>query len=336
MKRVNIDFRHRQSAHCESGSTANLLFNHGINVSEPLVFGIGSGLFFGYFPFLKIHGLPLITFRNAPGRILRNTAKRMGLQVKSFRFRNPERAMDTLDETLRKGIPVGLQTGVYWLPYFPAPLRFHFNAHSLIAYGVDETGYRLSDPVFDEPVTCSRADLMKARFAKGMLAPKGKMHYLLPSSGQIDLARAVRDGIKETCRMMLKVPLPLIGVRGIRRLARQVAGWPEQLGKRKALIYLGHTIRMQEEIGTGGGGFRLMYAAFLQQAAPIIEDHRLLGLSDRMTEIGDLWREFAVSGARICKNRAPDGGTFDQLSRLLLECADREQGLFGDLMQTIK
>lgn len=307
---VNIDFRHRQSAHCESGSTANLLFNHGINVSEPLVFGIGSGLFFGYFPFLKVHGLPLITFRNAPGRILKNTAKRMGLGVKSYRFRNQEKAMDVLDETLRKGIPVGLQTGVYWLPYFPPPLRFHFNAHSLIAYGVDETGYHLSDPVFDEPVICSRADLMKARFAKGMLAPKGKMHYFLPSARQTDLARAVRDGINETCRMMLKVPLPLIGVKGIRRLARQVAAWPELLGRRKALIYLGHAIRMQEEIGTGGGGFRLMYAAFLQQAAPILMNDRLLDLSARMTGIGDLWREFAVSGARICKNRAPEGITF--------------------------
>ncbi len=333
---LRADFVHRQSAHCESGSTSNLLSGYGVNISEALAFGIGSGLFFGYFPFIKVHGLPLITFRNAPGRIIRNTARRLRVSVRSSRFKDPEKAMDALDAMLDKGIPVGLQAGIYWLPYFPDALRFHFNAHTLIAYGRKGTDYLISDPVFDEPVTCSREDLMKARFSEGVLAPKGKMYYLTEIPSQIDLPRAIRAGIKETCRVMVKTPIPLIGVRGIRLLGKKVATWPVKYGKRKAVLYLGHTIRMQEEIGTGGGGFRLMYAAFLQEAAGIMDNKDLLGLSRRMTDVGDRWREFALFGARICKNRSTDGDNFDRLAHILHDCGNKEQALYKDLQEVLR
>ena len=193
---LRADFIHRQSAHCESGSTSNLLSNYGLKTSEALAFGIGAGLFFGYFPFIKVHGLPLITFRNAPGRIIKGTAKRLGVRIEVSRFKNPEKAMEALDAVLDRGIPVVLQAGIYWLPYFPDALRFHFNAHTLIAHDKEGNDYLLSDPVFDEPVVCSRDDLMKARFSEGVLAPKGKMYYLSEIPEQIDLPRAVKKGIR--------------------------------------------------------------------------------------------------------------------------------------------
>ena len=120
---------------------------------------------------------------------------------------------------------------------------------------------------------------MKARFSEGVLAPKGKMYHLSKVPAQVDLSGAITKGIKEACRMMIRTPLPLIGVKGIRRLAKRVGEWPEEYGKRKAVLYLGHTIRMQEEIGTGGGGFRLMYAAFLREAAGIMDNKGLLDIS---------------------------------------------------------
>jgi hypothetical protein len=333
---LKTNFIHHQSAHCESGSTSNLLSSYGLNISEALAFGIGAGLFFGYFPFVKVHGLPLITFRNAPGRIIKNTSKRLKVRIESAKFKNPEKAMDALDNMLAKGVPVGLQAGVYWLPYFPDALRFHFNAHTLVAYGKKGNDYLVSDPVFDEPVTCSRDDLMKARFSEGVLAPKGKMYYVSEIPDQVDLPRALGKGIKETCRMMVKSPGPLVGVKGIRLLAKRVRKWPEKYGKRRAVLYLGHAIRMQEEIGTGGGGFRLMYAAFLQEAGGIMKDDSLLELSKKMTDIGAQWRQFALFGARICKDRSTDGDNFGRLSDILLDCGDREHSLYKDLREIVR
>jgi hypothetical protein len=336
VEKTNTIFIHRQSAHCESGTTAGLLSHYGLNASEPLVFGIGAGIFFGYFPFIKVYGSPFITYRNTPGRILKSTAKRLGVRFETFRFKDPEKAMNALDSAIDKGMPVGLQAGLFWLPYMPDAMRFHFNAHSLIVYGREGSDYRISDSVLDEPVICSRKDLMKARFAEGLLAPKGKMYYLSYVPERIDFPRAIQKGIKEACRMMIKTPVPLIGVRGMRVFAKALKRWPDKYGKRKAPLHLGHAIRMQEEIGTGGGGFRLIYAAFLHEAGHIMDDDRLLEMSERMTAIGDQWRQFALHGARICKNRSADGDNFDRLCDIILDCAAKEQQIYKDLWEIIR
>ena len=103
VEKTDTTFIHRQSAHCESGATSSLLSHYGLNASEPLVFGIGAGIFFGYFPFIKVYGSPFITYRNRPGRILKSTAKRLGVRFETFKFKDPEKAMDALDSAIDKG-----------------------------------------------------------------------------------------------------------------------------------------------------------------------------------------------------------------------------------------
>lgn len=330
---MKIDFNHRQSAHCESGVTSNLMTYHGQKISEALAFGIGGGLFFGYFPMVKINHLPLITFRNSPGAIFKKAARRLGLEVRSQTFRNPDEAMQSLDLALAQGRPIGLQTGVYWLPYFPPALRFHFNAHNLVVFGREGDDYLISDPVFGAPVRCQRDDLQRARFAQGALAPKGRMYWLDRVPDQLELETAVRKGLREVANRMVRAPVPLIGARGIRLLARQLERWPQKLGDKNATLHLGHLIRMQEEIGTGGGGFRFIYAAFLQEAADILERPKLVSLAAEMTEIGDLWRRFALLGARHCKGRRGANSSYPALAELLRECAGREEQLFRQLLK---
>ncbi len=332
---VKIDFHHRQSAHCESGVTSNLMTHHGHPISEALAFGIGGGLFFGYFPMVKINHLPLITFRSSPGSICKKAAQRLGLKVQAQKFRNQDDAMRALDAALDRGTPMGLQTGVYWLPYFPPALRFHFNAHNLVVFGREGDDYLISDPVFEAPVRCQRKDLLRARFAEGALAPKGRMYWLEQIPEQLNMQKAVRQGIREVANRMVKAPIPLIGVRGIGLLAKQLQRWPEKLGDKNATLHLGHLIRMQEEIGTGGGGFRFIYAAFLQEAATLLDRPKLVDLSTEMTEIGDLWRQFALLGARNCKGRRGANSSYPALADLLRDCAEREKVLFRDLLKEI-
>lgn len=332
---MKIDFPHRQYAHCESGVTANLLNHHGFPCSEAMAFGIGGGLFFGYVPFIKLNFLPLTTFRTSPGAIFKKTTRRLGIEVKKQTFRNPTTAEQELDRLLEAGTPVGAQTGVFWLPFFPPAYRFHFNGHNLVVIGKEADEYLISDPIFEETVRCPATDLRKARFAKGALAPKGKIYYIEKMPDQFDLPGAITAGIREVCRVMLKTPVPLAGVRGIRLLSRQLRKWPSKLGEKKTILHLGHIIRMQEEIGTGGGGFRFIYAAFLQEAAEILENDRLAELSERCTEIGDLWRDFALIASRVCRGRATVQDSFDNLADLLQQCATEEEKLFRDLQAAI-
>jgi hypothetical protein len=300
-----------------------------------MVFGIGEGIFFAYLPFVKVNDLPLTTYRCQAGAILKRAAKRTNCRLKWQTFRDPGRAMDALDRRLDDGIPVGCRTGGYWLPYFPPAFRIHFNLHNLVVYGRRGDDYLISDPVFPEPVVCARKDLIKARFAKGALAPRGKMYYVASNPSDFDGPNAILRGIRGACRAMLHTPIPIAGVRGIRFLAGRIEKWPKKFGRDRALQHLGQVIRMQEEIGTGGAGFRFMYAAFLQEAGDRLRAPRLHEISSELTAVGDQWREFAVVGARNCKGRASKDQSFSALASLLRDCADGEEKVFRSLKEFV-
>ena len=134
---------------------------------------------------------------------------------------------------------------------------------------------------------------------------------------------------------MLGTPGPLIGVRGIRFLAGQVRKWPFKLGEARTLLYVGQLIRMQEELGTGGAGFRFMFAAFLQEAADVLAMPEMVALSQRMTAVGDRWRNVAVIGGRLVKRRASADDTYAAMAMLLEECADGEAAVYRELLQLI-
>lgn len=331
---METNFIHHQSAHCENGVASNLLRHNGLDISEPMVFGIGSGLFFVYLPFVKVNHAPAISYRPLPGSIFNKVAKRLGLKIKREKFSSEANANKALDENLKNNIPTGLQVGVYNLTYFPDEYRFHFNAHNLVVYGKTDTDYLISDPVMETVTTLTHDELNKVRFAKGAFAPRGQMYYPIQVPAAVDFAKAITTAIKQTCRDML-APMPIIGVRGIRFVARQITKWPVKHGTKKANHYLAQLVRMQEEIGTGGGGFRFIYAAFLQEASVILKNEKLKELSLEMTKIGDLWRDFAVNASRVYKKRSTQTDVYNTLSNELLHIADLEEEFFKKLKKAI-
>jgi hypothetical protein len=331
---METNFIHHQSAHCENGVASNLLKHQGINISEPMVFGIGSGLFFVYLPFIKVNHAPAISYRPMPGTIFNRAAKRLGIKVKRIRFSNNQKAQTALEENLKNNIPTGLQVGVYNLSYFPDEYRFHFNAHNLVVYGKNDSTFLISDPVMETVTTLTENELDKVRFAKGAFAPKGQMYYPIEIPAVLDWEAAIKKGIKNTCNDML-APMPIIGVRGMRFVARSIRKWPVKNGVSKANHYLAQMVRMQEEIGTGGGGFRFIYAAFLQEASVILKNEKLKELSAEMTSIGDLWRDFAVNAARVYKKRSNQTDVYNSLADELLKIADLEEAFFKKLKKAI-
>jgi hypothetical protein len=136
-----------------------------------------------------------------------------------------------------------------------------------------------------------------------------------------------------TTGMMLDTPVPLIGVRGIRFVARKIRKL-ERAPARDARLFLGHLVRMQEEIGTGGAGFRFLYAAFLQEASRVLARPELDELSREFTAAGDEWRQFALSAAMICKDRrtADFAGLGDHLAR----CATMERAVLLRLRSAMR
>ena len=325
---IELPYEHHHAAHCESGVVSGLLQYHGVPVSEPMAFGLGAALVFAHLPWPRVGGFPLTSYRMPPGTIVRGVSRRLGIRMVMRRYRRPEAGQRGLDALLDEGRVVGAQTSVYWLPYFPPDMRFHFNAHNLVVYGRGEDFYRISDPVFEHTVTAEVEAFTRARFVRGVFAPRGLLYWPEGPFPDAIPDRAIRRSIRATMHRMLHAPLPFIGVAGIRTLARRIRRLRGD-DPRYARLFVHQVIRMQEEIGTGGGGFRFMYASFLQEAAEQLQQPVLVEAAELMTAAGDQWREFALQGARLGK----EGGEadYEALAKTLEDCAQREQDAFRRL-----
>jgi hypothetical protein len=325
---VSVAYEHRQAAHCETGVVANMVRASGVEMSEPMAFGLSAGLLFAYLPMVKLAGQPLIAYRTPPGFIRRGFSKRTGAKWREEKFTDEAAAMRALDEAVAAGEIVGLQTGVYWLPYIPEPMRFHFNAHNLVVTGREGDDYVVSDPVLADMQRCAPGDMQAARFARGPLAPNGKMYRLVETPEAIDYAKAIPAAVRANARLMLAPVAPIAGVNGIRLLGRVIV---KQAGKSEEAVksLLAHIVRMQEEIGTGGAGFRFLYAAFLKEASEKLDRADFAKASAALTDAGDEWRRFALLATKMCRGRtAMDPPA---LQRVLEDIAAREKAVWSAL-----
>ena len=332
-----LTYKHKMAAHCESGAVTSLLNNAGLDITEPLVFGISSGIFFGYFHKMKSFTFPTFIVRNRPGSMRTNLAKRLKIKFHTDKFRAPDDGMRKLDELLEKNIPVAVQVDFFYMDYLPAWERVHINVHFIVVVGRKESKYIVSDSYFPNLVELEAESLRKARFAGGNMSPKGFLFYPEHIPDKINYPAAVRKGIRKSCFNMLKIPMPFLGVNGIRMFAKKIDTWPSFA---RDTEHLSHEIMkiniLLEDQGTGGAGFRYMFATFLQQAAVLLERSELNDLSKEMMEIGDGWREISLFTARIGKNRDLGADRLKELGNMLLTRADKEESFFRRLHASIK
>ena len=200
-----------------------------------------------------------------------------------------------------------------------------------------------------EKVTITREDLIKVRFAKGAYPLMGQMYWIksipadLPERMRTDkpdvefLRPLVLKAIKDTCKNMTSQPkwFPYVGVNGIMYLSRKMRTWEKKEGKRRARLFLVQVIRMLEEIGTGGAGFRFVYGAFLQEASERTAIPELNDYSLRITEIGDMWRDFGYKASKVFKRRAGDSYSYDDLADMLEKIGEAERSFFLDLLKAV-
>jgi hypothetical protein len=332
---MKLNFEHRSAAHCETGVVSNLLNFYGYELSEPMVFGIGAGLFFVYMPFVSYKGnMMKFSFRTLPGAIFACTMKNLqiGVGVKK-RFFNKEKAMKEVDNLLAQGIPVGNVVGLYFLPY--TPLRIHFNAHHLCVVGKEGDKYTVSDPTVATIQKLASQSLKKVRFSRGMLKPQGKMYWIKEKPTHLpDLDAAIISGIKTTCKNMIGFPLLPIGVRGIALLSKQIRKLEAKYGEQDALLFLATLLQAMEEFGTGGAWFRFLYSAFLYEAADRLNNPKLKDFAVEMTSIGDLWRQFALECGRKFKNRSKE--SYNDLADRLLDISIKEKEFFIALKNEVR
>lgn len=310
-------YRHRVAAHCETGSTRNALAHAGLEISEPMVFGLGSGPAFFYLFFTRTERrFPFLALRNTPGKVLGNVVKLLGVDCARERFGSPRGAIDEARRLIDAGQPVIASVDMFYMKYLPAFLHVHAPFHFVVLVGRDGERFAVSDPYSEEIGIVSAEDLALAWDTRAPFAKRNSLACVRAVPGSFDLRRAAKAAIARTCRGMVLPPVVrnaffFVGVQGMRTFARKMRAWPgayRGVPLREGVMLTAVTF---EDQGTGGGAFRLMYGAFLHELAERLGAPGLGELAARMVEHGQAWRgtsgELIALGRRVPQDEAAFG-----------------------------
>ncbi len=330
------NYPNRRRINCETGVFDNMLAYYGYDISEELLFGIGSGLYFMYSPFLSISGTVYPLMRLQPVEIVKRAAERLciNVHVRSFGD-NRGKATEVLDKLLERSIPIGVDLNVKGLPYFNA-LGFvsDFNGHIVSVIGKDGRDYVIADTdsrlPTDDYVRVDKGLIQELRFSPGIATPHGKIFWVDPATELISspelLRKAIADGLKETCNKFLRVPLPYYGVRGLHYFANDIRKWWKEKKQRQISFIIMWYYRLIERTGTGGSGYRYIYRDFLKEAALLFESVELEKSAEMMGKAAESWRQFSVEGRRFIRD--PQESILQTIADVVDQIGDYECNAF--------
>jgi len=330
-------FEHQVSSHCETGTTRNLLAWKGLEVSEPMVFGMGSGPAFYYLFFAKgPTTFPLIGIRNRPSAILKNVAKLGGIRVSMVQHRTTDAAMGAADALIDEGIPVAVSVDMFRMKYLPSFMRVHAPFHFIALVGRSGNTYAISDPYHHEIAELSKRDLMAAWETHAPMAMDNLLCEVRDAPKEVDWRPAAVLAIKKTCRTMLLPPVIgkaffFVGVEGMRTYARKMRKWStDYRGVRLREGILFNAVWFEDQ-GTGGAAFRLMYGAFLQEVSALFGSDEAAELAERLIEHGRQWRRWSRRVVVLGRTLPMDDGEYDDwLTEHRRELDDSLEGLAID------
>lgn len=252
--------------HCETVATGSLLRAAGLELSEPMLFGLGEGL---GFIFINLSSLPLpfVGGRVKPFALTTALCRNLGLELAASETTSKPKAWATFETSLRAGRPVGLQLDCFHLEYFSRPV--HFAGHFVAAYGFDDSDVYLVDTAPQgSRQKAKRKSVEAARFAKGPMAAKARSWTILdpqaPRKAAPDLEKALRKAIRANARDYLSPAFKGASYHGIGKLADSLPRWIEIAKDPPA--DLGLAALLMERAGTGGSLFRNFYRDFLREA----------------------------------------------------------------------
>ncbi len=283
------DFTPFKGEHCETMATGNLLKHCGINLSEPMLFGLGEGLGFAVLNF-KNMPLPFIGGRPRPEDITKALAKNLGLDIEFRKTSSKKKAWQNVKTFIDAGQPVAVRIDAYYLDYFTAGI--HFGGHYLAAHGYDdEYVYVIDTQQQGADLRTDRAAFEVGRLWRGPMAPNGITWTIANCPESIDLPKAIRAAIVNNAHMFLNPPIRNFGAKGIRKAAKLIPTWFTTLDDGAAV--LAHVGMLMERGGTGGSLFRNFYRDFLAEANQYLESQAVSTAHEKFAQAASLWKDVA-------------------------------------------
>lgn len=336
------NFPNERRLHCETGAFVSMMEYYGLEMSEAMAFGIGSGLYFLYTPYIKIMGMTYPIFRSLPLSIIRNVSKRLRLDYHELKFgKDVDKATSALDALVEKQIPVGISVDAGGLNYFERLGQFnttvqgglHLNGHIICVVGKEGSKYYIADSDFrlpnDNYVTLEESTMREIRFAPGFATPHGLLFYFDGMTKDLlapeKLKPAIVAGLKKTVHDILGIPFRYFGPKGIHYFANDLKTWEQKYPQKRVDYLVLWLYRFIERAGTGGAAYRFMYADFLKESAELFQSEVLNDSQAFIRQAADGWRQFSINCNNYIKR---EGITLNEMADILEEISNYEKTAF--------
>ncbi|MBB5781882.1 BtrH N-terminal domain-containing protein [Nonomuraea jabiensis] len=284
------DLDTRGAQHCETTALGVLLRHQGLDLSEPMLFGLGSGLSFIYWD-SKNMGFPFLGGRVKPFDLTRNLAARLGLELLVQETTSPRRAWENVAAPIDAGRPVGLQLDSYHLDYFGS--KVHFGGHVVAMYGYDDhDAYLVDTDQQGGAVSTSLATLAQARAARGPMAARHRSFTLTAPKNPPSPQGQIIPAITACADAFLNPPIANVGHRGIDKAGKLVRTWLQRTDNPRR--DLPQAALLMEKAGTGGALFRNLYRDFLAECLHLLDSGHLRTGHGLYAEAATLWTEAAA------------------------------------------
>ena len=292
-------FTHTVGVHCGSTAMVDLLRHRGVEITEPMAFGLGAGLSFFYLRGFQ----PSRTIYGRSGKLEEEAAERLGFRLALMQSHDPVEGWAQVKEKLDAGVPVLLQLDLFHLGYYNA--RTHFNGHRAVIAGYEGNDALMADTHFEGLVRVPLDKLDEARASTFPPFVEGnRPAWTLEREGDPPRAHgAIVQSLRGFAHRYLTEDNGFSGLRALRDFTAEVGDF----GALEDAASVGRFCdQVIEKRGTGGALFRTLYARFLREANSTAPELGLLPLADRFDTVAARWREIAaLLGARRFADAAP-------------------------------
>lgn len=321
------EFKPFVGQHCETTTVGSLLYQLGIELSEPMLFGIGEGL--GYIIWsMKTMDFPFIGGRIKPDVLTLNICRNLKLQLDVKETSSLNKAWVNIEQPLKAGQAVGLKLDCYHLEYFNT--KIHFAGHYAAMYGYDdEYAFLIDTDQQGGQVKTSLENLAKARSEKGPMSSRNKSFTISRTEKLPDLNKVIRKAIHNNATEYLNPPIKNLTYKGIKKTVTVIRNWFETSQDIEGEFQLAATL--MERAGTGGALFRNFYRDFLKEGALMLHDENLDEGYLAFKKIAALWTDVSNLFHKIGETKEEKYLT--QVSEILLELSEREKHAMERLLK---
>ncbi len=331
-KLFNLPHRTRPGLCPVNGIRDLVQWRTGRDWSNEFLWGLGQGGGFAYLRFSSANPPRQIYTGNATARQHRYLADLLGANLQETEGRTFKYSWDKARQALEAGTPPVLgPLDMFHLHYYDGIYhQQHIPIHYVLLVGCEGEKAYVLDTGEEGVQTISLDELQLAwEVNTPGLGKRNRVAFLDIPPVLPPTAVLIHRSIADECQTMLHPPVSMLGIPAMRKAAREIAHWPEELGADTTARCL---LQVREYLSSppGADGAHLtagrnLYIAFLQEAG------EMAGL-DFSTAIGWLCESMAII-PRLAG--AIDRNDLEQAAACFNRMADSETNAYIELSKVI-